>query len=56
MFHFTLFIKDVLQTFGEPLHLLTVHLKSFFRGALEKNIVVPENRHYSTQYFAKSLP
>ena len=56
MFFFTLFIKNVLQTVGEPLHLLTVHPKLIFRSALKKALISPEDKSYKKQYFAKIFP
>ena len=50
-------LRFLLRTFfkivGEPQHLLTVHPKLIFRGALKKDLIVPEDRSYQTQYFAK---
>ena len=40
----------------EPLHLLKVHPKLIFRGTLKKTGIVPEDRSYQTQYFAKTFP
>ena len=41
------------KTVGEALQLLTVHSKLIFRGAVKKALMVPEDRSYQTQYFAK---
>ena len=49
-------LRTFFKTVGEPLHLLTVHPKLIFRGALDKALMVPEDRPYQTQYFAKILP
>ena len=38
------------------MHLLTVHPKFIFRGTLKKALMVPEDRSYQTQYFAKIFP
>ena len=60
-FHATWFLlRFLLRTFfktvGEPLHLFKVHPKLIFRGGLKKALMVPENRSYQTQYFAKIFP
>ena len=44
--HFLL--RTFFKSFGGPLHLLTVHPKLRFRGALEKGLMVPEDRSYQT--------
>ena len=41
------------KTVGKLLHLLTVHPKLVFLGALKKALIVPEDGSYQTQYFAK---
>ena len=63
VFHFyaTCFIlRFLLRTFfktvGEPLHLITVHPKLIFCGALKKVLMVSEDRSYQKQYFAKVFP
>ena len=63
VFHFisTCFIllfllKNLFKTVGELLHLLTLHPKLIFRGALKKAPMVPEDRYHQTQYFAKIFP
>ena len=38
------------------MHLLTLHSKLIFRVALKKALMVPEDRSYQTQYFAKIFP
>ena len=52
MLHATFILHFLLRTFfksfGGPLHLLTVHPKLRFRGALEKGLMVPEDRSYQT--------
>ena len=48
--------RTFFKTVGEPLHLLTVHPKLIFRGALKEALMVPEDRSYQTQYFAKIFP
>ena len=60
VFHFyaTYFILPFLlrkffKTVGEILHLLTLYPKLIFWGALKKAFMVPEDRSYQTQYFAK---
>ena len=62
-FHFydTCFIlsflfKKFLKTVGELLHLLTLHPKLIFLGALKKVLMVPEPISYQTQYFSKIFP
>ena len=35
------------------MYLLTVQAKLIFRGALKKSLMVPEDRFYQRQYFAK---
>ena len=50
-----LLLRTFFKTVGERLYLLTVHPKSIFQGTLKKIIVVPEDRSYQTQYFAKIL-
>ena len=52
--HFLL--RTLFKRIGEPLFLLTVHHKLIFRGALKKALMVPEDRSYQTQYFAKIFP
>ena len=57
MFYFTVFIKKILQnSFSELLHLLTLHHKLKFRGALKKALMIPEDRSYQTQHFAEIFP
>ena len=51
-----LLIKNFFKTIGEPLHLLTVHPKLVFCGALMKALMVPEGRSYQKQYFLKIFP
>ena len=53
---FYAFLRTFFKTIGEPLDLLTVHPKLIFRGALKKALMVPEDRSYQTQYFAKIFP
>ena len=48
--------RTFFKTVGEPLHLLTVHLKLIFRSTLKKVLTVPEDRSYQTQYFSKIFP
>ena len=38
------------------MHLLTVQAKLIFLGALKEALMVPEDRSYQTQYFAKIFP
>ena len=49
-------LKVFFKTFGEPLYLLTVHLKLIFRGALKKALMVLEDQYYQRQYFVKIFP
>ena len=48
-------LRTFFKTVGEPLHLLTVHPKLIFWSTLKKALMVPEDRSYQTQYFAKIL-
>ena len=51
------FIKKVLQnSVGEILHLLTLSSKLIFWSALKKAFMVPGDRCYQKQYFAKIFP
>ena len=56
MFCLTVFIKKVFQNSWRKLHLLTLHPKLIFRDALKKAFMVPEDRSYQIQYFAKIFP
>ena len=56
MFYFTVFIKKFFKTVGEQLHLLKLHPKLIFRGALKKALIVLEDISYQTQFFAKIFP
>ena len=49
-------LKTFFKTVGDPLHLLTLHSKLIFRGALKEALMVPEDRSYQFQYFAKIFP
>ena len=49
-------LRKFFKTVGELLHLLPVHPKLIFRGVLKKAVMVPEDRSYQTQHFAKILP
>ena len=44
-------LKTFFKTVGEPLH-----SKLVFRGALKEALMVPEDRSYQFQYFAKIFP
>ena len=54
MFYLSFLLRMFFKTVGEPLHLLTVHRKLVFRGALKKALSVPEDRshHYTLQKFS----
>ena len=56
IFYFTVFIKKFFKTVGEQLHLLKLHPKLIFRGALKKALIVLEDISYQTQFFAKIFP
>ena len=49
-------LRKFFKTFGEILHLLTLSPKLIIRGALKKAFMVPEERSYQKQYFAKIFP
>ena len=49
-------LRKFFKTVGEILHLLTLSPKLIFRGALKKAFMVPEDRSYQKQYFAKIFP
>ena len=49
-------LKTFFKTVREPLHLLTLHSKLIFRGTLKEALMVPEDRSYQFQYFAKIFP
>ena len=49
-------LKIFFKTVGEPLYLLTVHLKLIFRDALKKALMVLEDQYYQRQYFVKIFP
>ena len=46
-------MRTFFKTVGKPLHLLKVHPKLIFRGALKKAVMVPEDRSYQTQNLEK---
>ena len=46
-------LKKFFKTVGEPPHLLTVHPILIFPDSLKKAFMVPEDRSYQKQYFAK---
>ena len=46
-------LRTFFKTVGVLLHLITVHPKLIFLGALEKALKVPEDRSYQIQYFTK---
>ena len=49
-FYFTPFlIRKFFKTVGELLHLLTLHPKLIFRGALKKALMLSDGRSYQTQ-------
>ena len=54
MLHFLL--KAFFKTVKKLLHPLTVHPKLMFWEATRKTLMVPENRPYQMQYFAKIFP
>ena len=56
LFLFYAFLRTFFKTIGEPLHLLTVHPKLIFRGALKKSLIIPEDGLYQAQYFSKIFP
>ena len=56
MFYFAVFIKKFFKTVGEQLHLLKLHPKLIFRGALKKALIVLEDTSYQKQFFAKIFP
>ena len=56
MLYFTVFIKKFFKTVGEQLHLLKLHPKLIFRGALKKALIVLEDISYQTHFFAKIFP
>ena len=49
-------LRKFFKTVGEILHLLTLSPKLIFRGAIKKAFMVPEERSYQTQCFAKTFP
>ena len=49
-------LRTFFKTVGKPLYLLTVHPKLIFWVALKKVFMVPEDRSYQTQSFAKIFP
>ena len=49
-------LRKFLKTVGEILHLLILYPKLIFRGALKKTFIVPVDRLYQRQYFAKIFP
>ena len=50
-------LRKFSKTVGEILHLLTlISPKLIFRAALRKAFMVPVDRSYQTQYFAKIFP
>ena len=49
-------LRIFFKTVGELLHLLTVHTKLIFRGAIKKVIMVSEVKSYQIQYFTKIFP
>ena len=46
-------LRQFFKTVGEIRHLLTLSSKLIFRGALKKAFMVPEEKSYQKQYFAK---
>ena len=49
-------LKAFFKTVKKLLHPLTVHPKLMFWEATRKTLMVPENRPYQMQYFAKIFP
>ena len=46
-------LRKFFKTVGEPPHFLTVHPILIFPDSLKKAFMVPEDRSYQKQYFAK---
>ena len=53
---FYAFLRTFFKTIGEPLHLLTVHPKLIFRGALKKALIIPGEGSYQAKYFSEIFP
>ena len=48
-------LRKFFKTVGDLLHLLTLHLKLTFWGALKKALMVLEDRSYQTQSFGNTF-